>query len=81
MQVRCCLIRKATITAEPYLWSLQTLCECVGDIPSVVVPRAILCDATTGGLAIYYGEADTVAGLVLSSVDEIVSFVKSHPQE
>jgi beta-1,4-mannooligosaccharide/beta-1,4-mannosyl-N-acetylglucosamine phosphorylase len=66
--------------AEPYLWSPQTLYECVGDVPNVVFPCAMLCDAPTGRLAIYYGAADTVTGLVFSTVDEIVQFIKSHSQ-
>lgn len=67
--------------AEPYLWSPQTLYECVGDVANVVFPCAMLCDAPTGRLAIYYGAADTVTGLVFSTVDEIVEFIKSHPQK
>lgn len=71
---------KVITRGEPYLWSPQTLYECVGDVPNVVFPCAMLCDAATGRLAIYYGAADSVTGLVFSTVDEIVDFVKRHPQ-
>lgn len=72
---------KVVTRAKPYLWSPQTLYECVGDVPNVVFPCAMLCDAATGRLAIYYGAADTVTGLVFAKVDELVEFIKSHPQD
>jgi len=72
---------KVVARAEPYLWSPQTLYECVGDVPNVVFPCAMLCDGATGRLAIYYGAADTITGLVFSTVDEIVDFIKAHPQK
>ena len=37
-----------------------------GDVPNVVFPCAMLCDARTGRLAIYYGAADTVTALAFS---------------
>ena len=67
--------------AKPYLWSPQAPYECVGDVPNVVFPCAILCDAATGRLAIYYGAADTCTGLAFTTVQEVVDFVKAHPQE
>jgi beta-1,4-mannooligosaccharide/beta-1,4-mannosyl-N-acetylglucosamine phosphorylase len=42
----------------------------------VVFPCALLCDAATGRLAIYYGAADTCTGLAFSTVDELVAFAK-----
>jgi beta-1,4-mannooligosaccharide/beta-1,4-mannosyl-N-acetylglucosamine phosphorylase len=41
----------------------------------------MLCDAPTGRLAIYYGAADTVTGLAFTTVDELVKFIKTHPQD
>jgi beta-1,4-mannooligosaccharide/beta-1,4-mannosyl-N-acetylglucosamine phosphorylase len=64
---------------KPYLWSPQELYECVGDVPNVVFPCAMLCDADTGRLAIYYGAADTVTGLVFAYLPELVEFAKSNP--
>lgn len=71
---------KVVARAQPYILSPQTQYECVGDVPNVVFPCAMLCDAPTGRLAIYYGAADTVTGLAFARVDELVNFIKSHPQ-
>jgi len=67
--------------AKPYLWSPQKDYECRGDVPNVVFPCAILCDAATGRMAIYYGAADTVTALAFSTVQEIVDFIRKHPQD
>lgn len=72
---------KVIARAKPYLWSPQTLYECVGDVPNVVFPCACLCDAATGRLAIYYGAADTVTALAFAYIDEIVEFIKKNPQD
>ena len=69
---------KVIARTQPYLWSPQTLYECVGDVPNVVFPCAMLCDAATGRLAIYYGAADSVTGLVFSTVNEIVEFTRKY---
>jgi beta-1,4-mannooligosaccharide/beta-1,4-mannosyl-N-acetylglucosamine phosphorylase len=45
-------------------------------VPNVTFPCAALVDGETGRLAIYYGCADTVTGLVFGFVDEVVDFVK-----
>jgi len=55
---------------EPY--------ERIGDVPNVVFPCAMLCDAGTGRLAIYYGAADTVTGLAFAYVDELVQFAQEY---
>jgi beta-1,4-mannooligosaccharide/beta-1,4-mannosyl-N-acetylglucosamine phosphorylase len=67
--------------AKPYLWSPQMPYECTGDVPNVVFPCAILCDAPTGRMAIYYGAADTCTGLVFSTVQEVIDFIKKYPQD
>jgi beta-1,4-mannooligosaccharide/beta-1,4-mannosyl-N-acetylglucosamine phosphorylase len=64
--------------AAPYVLSSQALYECVGDVPNVVFPCAMLCDAATGRLAIYYGAADTVTALAFAYVDELVRFAHEH---
>ncbi len=63
---------------KPYLISPQEYYECVGDVPNVTFPCAALADADTGRIAIYYGCADTVTGLVFCYADEIVEFVKQN---
>lgn len=62
----------------PYIISPQALYECVGDVPNVVFPCAVLCDASTGRIALYYGAADTVTGLAFGYVDELVDFAREN---
>lgn len=64
--------------SRPYLLSPQTTYECVGDVQNVVFPCAALHDPDTRRLAVYYGCADTVTGLVFGYIDEIISFTKKH---
>jgi beta-1,4-mannooligosaccharide/beta-1,4-mannosyl-N-acetylglucosamine phosphorylase len=66
--------------AGPYVLSPQAPYECVGDVPNVVFPCAMLCDPGTGRLAIYYGAADTVTGLAFAYADELVRFAKDHSE-
>ena len=56
----------------------QTPYECVGDVPNVVFPCAMLCDEPTRRLAIYYGAADTVTAMAFGYVSELVEFAKEH---
>jgi beta-1,4-mannooligosaccharide/beta-1,4-mannosyl-N-acetylglucosamine phosphorylase len=65
--------------SRPYLLSPQTPYECVGDVPNVAFPCAALCDGPTGRVAIYYGCADTVTGLVFTTVDSVLDFLKANP--
>jgi beta-1,4-mannooligosaccharide/beta-1,4-mannosyl-N-acetylglucosamine phosphorylase len=62
--------------SRPYLISPQAPYELAGDVPNVTFPCAALVDGATGRLAVYYGCADTVTGLVFGLVDEVVDFVK-----
>jgi beta-1,4-mannooligosaccharide/beta-1,4-mannosyl-N-acetylglucosamine phosphorylase len=64
--------------SRPYLISPQAPYELAGDVPNVTFPCAALVDGETGRLAIYYGCADTVTGLVFGTVDEVVDFVKNN---
>jgi beta-1,4-mannooligosaccharide/beta-1,4-mannosyl-N-acetylglucosamine phosphorylase len=65
--------------SRPYLISPQTPYELAGDVPNVTFPCAALVDGDTGRMAIYYGCADTVTGLVFGTVDDVVEFVKRNP--
>jgi len=67
---------KVIARSRHYILSPQMQYECVGDVPNVVFPCALLCDAATGRLAIYYGAADTCTGMAFSTVDELVAFAK-----
>ncbi len=69
---------KVIARARPYILAPQMQYECVGDVPNVVFPCAMLCDADTGRLAIYYGAADTVVALAFAYVHELVEFIKAN---
>ncbi len=70
---------KMLLRSKDYILAPQEFYECVGDVPNVVFPCAALSDADTGRIAIYYGCADTVTGLVFTTVDDILSYLKEHP--
>jgi beta-1,4-mannooligosaccharide/beta-1,4-mannosyl-N-acetylglucosamine phosphorylase len=63
---------------KPYLLSPQTTYECVGDVPNVVFPCASLHSHEEDKVAIYYGAADTVVGLVFGKLSEIIEFTKKN---
>jgi beta-1,4-mannooligosaccharide/beta-1,4-mannosyl-N-acetylglucosamine phosphorylase len=69
---------KIIARSAPYVLSPQTAYECVGDVPNVVFPCAMLCDGPTGRVALYYGAADTVTALAFGYVQELVDFAKGH---
>ena len=39
---------------------------------------AVMTEADTGRIAIYYGCADTVTGLAFTTVDELISYMKEN---
>jgi beta-1,4-mannooligosaccharide/beta-1,4-mannosyl-N-acetylglucosamine phosphorylase len=69
---------KVIARSEPYLINPRESYECVGDVPNVAFPCAALVDGDTGRLAIYYGCADTVTGLIFGYVNEVIDFVKQN---
>jgi len=69
---------KVIARGKPYVINPRELYELAGDVPNVTFPCAALVDKDTGRLAIYYGCADTVTGLVFGKIDEIVAWVKAN---
>jgi beta-1,4-mannooligosaccharide/beta-1,4-mannosyl-N-acetylglucosamine phosphorylase len=69
---------KVIARADPYIINPREIYELAGDVPNVTFPCAALVDKDTGKVAIYYGCADTVTGLVFGKIDEIVSWVKAN---
>ena len=63
---------KVIARAAPYVLAPETSYERTGDVPNVVFPCALLCDAESGRLALYYGAADTVTAIAFGYVDELV---------
>jgi len=72
---------KVLARAEPYVLAPDASYERIGDVPNVVFPSAMLCDAPTGRLAIYYGAADTVTALAFARVDELARVALEQPAE
>ena len=64
--------------ARPYIINPREIYELAGDVPNVTFPVAALVDKDTGRIAIYYGCADTVTGLVFGKADEIISWIKEN---
>jgi beta-1,4-mannooligosaccharide/beta-1,4-mannosyl-N-acetylglucosamine phosphorylase len=50
--------------------------ETTGFVDNVVFPCAVLADADTGRMAIYYGCADTHTGVCFTDIDTIVKYIK-----
>ena len=69
---------KVIARARPYIINPREIYEIAGDVPNVTFPVAALADKDTGRIAVYYGCADTVTGLVFGKVDEIVSWIKAN---
>jgi len=67
---------KVIARGKQYLMSPQLPYEQVGDVQNVVFPCAALTEGEK--IAIYYGCADTVAGLAFCSVPDILDFVHNH---
>jgi beta-1,4-mannooligosaccharide/beta-1,4-mannosyl-N-acetylglucosamine phosphorylase len=47
----------------------------------VTFPCATLHDAATGRIAVFYGAADTYCALAFTQVDELIDYVKAHPNK
>jgi beta-1,4-mannooligosaccharide/beta-1,4-mannosyl-N-acetylglucosamine phosphorylase len=69
---------KVIARARPYIICPKEIYELTGDVPNVTFPCAALVDKDTGRVAVYYGCADTVTGLVFGKVDEIIDWVKKN---
>jgi len=67
---------KVIARPKPYLIAPREIYECAGDVANVTFPCAALVDGATNRLAIYYGCAYTVTGLVFGKVDEIIDWIK-----
>ena len=63
---------------ENFLLTPEQWYEERGFVPNVTFPCATMQDAETGRIAIYYGCADTYAGLAFTQADEVVDYIKSH---
>lgn len=63
---------------KPYILAPQMNYETTGDVPNVVFPCSVLCDAPTGRLTVYYGAADTTVCMAHGNIYELVDYVKNN---
>ena len=68
----CSGIEAVSVAWEPLGW------EAVAFSEIEPFPCAVLADAPTGRMAMYYGCADTVTGLCFCQVDELIDFIKAN---
>lgn len=68
---------KVLYRSPEHLLCPEELYETTGFVPNVCFPCAVLTDADTGRLAIYYGAADTCVALAFTTVDEVIGYLKS----
>jgi len=57
---------------EPY--------ERVGDVDDIVFPCGVVVEEETNELFVYYGAADSVIGLAIANLDDIIAYLKSCPE-
>lgn len=69
---------KVIARSKNYILAPQETYECMGDVPNVVFPCAVLTDAATGRIAIYYGCADTVTGLAFTTAEELIRYAREN---
>ena len=69
---------KVIARTKDYILAPWELYECVGDVPNVTFPCAALTDKDTGRIAIYYGCADTVTGLAFTTLNDLVTYTRTH---
>ena len=66
---------------ENYILTPEEPYETTGFVPNVCFPCATLQDADTGRIAVFYGAADTYSALAFTQVDELIGYIKSHPNK
>jgi beta-1,4-mannooligosaccharide/beta-1,4-mannosyl-N-acetylglucosamine phosphorylase len=72
---------KVIVDCENYLLTPEAPYERTGFVPNVTFPCATLQDAATGRIAIFYGAADTYCALAFAQVDELIAYIKAHPNK
>jgi predicted GH43/DUF377 family glycosyl hydrolase len=54
--------------------------ERVGDVGGVIFPCGAVVDEKTNELLVYYGASDSVIGLAIANLDDIISYLKACPE-
>jgi len=72
---------KILVDCENYILTPEESYETTGFVPNVCFPCATLQDAETGRIAIFYGAADTYCALAFTQVDDLIKYIKAHPNK
>ncbi len=72
---------RVIVDCENYLLTPEEPYETTGFVPNVTFPCATVQDAATGRIAIFYGAADTYCALAFAQVDELIDYIKKHPNK
>ena len=72
---------KVIVDCENYILTPEEPYETIGFVANVCFPCATVQDADTGRIAIFYGAADTYCALAFTQVDELVDYIKAHPNK
>lgn len=54
--------------------------ERVGDVDGVIFPSGAVVDEKTNELLVYYGACDSVLGLAIANLEDIISYLKACPE-
>lgn len=72
---------KVLADCADYILTPEEPYETIGFVANVAFPCATLQDADTGRIAIFYGAADTYCALAFTQIDELIEYIKSHPNK
>ena len=72
---------KVIADCDNYILTPEEPYETTGFVPNVAFPCATLHDAETGRISVFYGAADTYCALAFTQIDELIDFIKSHPNK
>ena len=72
---------KIIANSEDYILTPEAPYETIGFVANVTFPCATLQDSETGRIAIFYGAADTYSALAFAQVDELLDYIRAHPEK
>jgi beta-1,4-mannooligosaccharide/beta-1,4-mannosyl-N-acetylglucosamine phosphorylase len=72
---------KVIVDCENYILTPKAPYERTGFVDNVTFPCATLHCAKKGKIAIFYGSADTTCSLAFTQVDELIDYIKTHPNK
>ncbi len=71
--------RKVIRRSEEWVFGPRAPYEHGGDVPGVTFPTGVVIDQETREMRVYYGAADSVVGLAVANLDEVLEYLSSCP--